>query len=489
MSSEASLTEGERAPEGGRNFIEEIVLRDIQAGKNGGRVQFRFPPSPSGYLHIGHAKAILLNWGLSQRFEGRFVLRLDDSNPLEREDEGEASFVEGIIRDLKWLVESDEVEVAYASDYFETVLHDYTRKLLREGTAYICSLSADEMRTQRGTSHDPGVNSPYRSRSPEENLALYERMLAGEFPEGAHCLRLIGDMNDPNINHRDPVLARIMHTPHLRTGTRWPVYPTYNYIHGYSDHLEGTTHSLCSLEFRELNPLYNRLLDLIDADPANRTNQYEFSRLNLSHTVTSKRKVKRLVRAGLVDGFDDPRLFTLSALRRRGASPKALKAFIESLGLTTNNNAITEPEVLDSFLRKDLEVYAPRAMGILDPVPLHIDNFDALNAPEAFQLPCHPSDESFGTRAVPFSGQLWIERADVWAEEDPPNRKWFRLAEGREVRLRGAAIIRVERIIKDAEGLVTAVHCTADPESLGGRAADAEWNTAPRYDMWPAGAA
>lgn len=442
------------------NFIREIIDDDIRNGKNEGRVHTRFPPEPNGYLHIGHAKSICLNFGIARDYAGRCNLRFDDTNPAKEEVE----YVESIIEDVRWLGFDWEDRMFYASDYFPA-LHDYAVELIKAGKAYVCDLSADEMRGYRGTLTDPGKNSPYRDRTIEENLDLFERMRTGEFPNGSRVLRAKIDMASPNINLRDPVIYRILHAEHHRTGGAWNIYPMYDFAHGLSDAIEGITHSICTLEFEDHRPLYDWFLDQLDVPSHPR--QIEFARLNLSYTILSKRKLLELVQKGLVRGWDDPRMPTISGIRRRGYTPEALRNFAERIGVA-KRDSVVDVALLEYCVREDLNRRAPRVMAVLKPLKVVLENYpegqvewmDAVNNPE---------DPSAGTRQVPFSRELYIERDDFM--ENPPS-KFFRLAPGREVRLRYGYFIRCTGVVKDEAGKITELRCTYDPETRGGNAPD-----------------
>jgi glutaminyl-tRNA synthetase len=453
----------------GSDFIREMIAADVAAGKNDGRVHTRFPPEPNGYIHIGHAKAFLLSYGVAKEHGGRFNLRFDDTNPTKEEQE----FVDGIIEDMRWLDVDWEDRLFFASDYFEQ-LYEWAEVLIREGKAYVCDLSADEMSAYRGTAlverggqvvTPPGKDSPYRNRPVIESLDLFRRMRAGEFPDGSRTLRAKIDMAHPNLNMRDPVMYRILRATHHRSGDAWCIYPTYDWTHGQSDAIEGITHSLCDLSFENHRPLYDWFLDNLPVPY--RPRQIEFSRLNVTHTVMSKRKLRRLVEEGHVRGWDDPRMPTLRGLRRRGYTPEALRDFVRGVGVTKSEGMV-DLAYLEHCLRQDLNVRAPRVMAVLDPVRVVITNYpegevewlDAVNNPE---------DAAAGSRKVPFSRELWIEREDFM--EDPPG-KFFRLAPGREVRLRYAYYVRCEGVVKDAKGDVVEVRCTYDPATRGGDAAD-----------------
>jgi glutaminyl-tRNA synthetase len=436
------------------NFISNIMTADEASGKHGGRVKTRFPPEPNGYLHIGHAKAICLNFGLAAEFGGSTNLRFDDTNP-EKEDE---HFMTAMRRDINWLG-FEWVEEHNASDYFEA-LYDYAVKLIEAGKAYVCSLSADEIRSYRGTLTEPGTDSPYRDRSVEENLDLFRRMRAGEFEDGAHVLRLKIDMASGNMNLRDPSIYRIRHVAHHQTGDAWCVYPLYDYTHCISDALEQITHSLCDTGFEDHRPLYDWVLAQLDV-PGN-PQQIEFSRLNLQYTVTSKRKLKQLIDEGFVSGWDDPRMPTIAGMRRRGYSPNALRDFCRRIGITKSDNNV-ELALLESCIREDLEPRAPRAMAVLNPLKLTITNFDP-DATEQLEVANHPKDPALGTRAVPLTQSVYIDRSDFRLEA---NRKYKRLVLGQEVRLRGAYVIKAMDVRKNAAGEIEEVLCEYDPKTLG----------------------
>jgi glutaminyl-tRNA synthetase len=441
------------------NFIRDIILEDLETGKFGGRVHSRFPPEPNGYLHIGHAKSICLNFGLAREFNGKCNLRFDDTNPSKEETE----YVESIIEDIRWLGFDWEDRLFYASDYFEQ-LYQWAVQLVREGKAYVCDLSPDEIRDYRGTPTEPGRNSPYRGRSVEENLDLLERMRAGEFPDAARTLRANIDMASPNFNLRDPVMYRILHAEHHRTGNRWCIYPMYDFAHGQSDSVEHITHSICTLEFEDHRPLYDWYLEQLRIY---HPQQIEFDRLNLTNTVLSKRKLLLLVEKGCVSGWDDPRMPTLSGMRRRGYTPEAIRQFSSSVGVS-KTNGIIEFSLLEHHLREDLNRRAARVMAVLDPLRVVIDNYpdDLVEEVEAVN---NPEDASAGTRKVPFSKILYIEREDF--REDPP-KQYYRLAPGREVRLRYGYFITCTGVVKDSSAQVIEIHCTYDPATRGGNAPD-----------------
>lgn len=441
------------------DFIREIIREDIRSGRYGGRVHTRFPPEPNGYLHIGHAKSIVLNFGIAQEFGGKCNLRFDDTNPTKEEVE----YVEAIKRDVRWLGYDWEDREYYASDYFEQ-LYQWAVKLIKKGKAYVCDLSPEELRQYRGTLTEPGKESPYRNRSVEENLDLFARMRAGEFPEGSRTLRAKIDMASGNLNLRDPVLYRILHQPHHRTGDKWCIYPTYDFAHGQCDSIEGITHSICTLEFQDHRPLYDWLLDELEI---HHPRQIEFARLNLSYTVLSKRKLLRLVQGGYVKGWDDPRMPTLSGMRRRGYTPEAIRTFCEMIGVS-KNDSVVDIALLEHCLRQDLNRRAPRKMGVLRPLKVVIDNYPE-GLVEEMEAINNPEDASAGTRKVPFSRVLYIEQDD-FREVPPP--KYYRLAPGREVRLRYAYFIRCEYAVKDEQGNVVELHCTYDPATRGGDAPD-----------------
>lgn len=440
------------------NFIRDIILRDLETGKYGGRVHTRFPPEPNGYLHIGHAKSICLNFGLAREFGGKCNLRFDDTNPCKEEVE----YVESIQTDVRWLgFEWDGLY--YASDYFEQ-LYEWAKDLIRKGKAYVCDLSADEVRQYRGTLTEPGKESPYRNRSVEENLDLFERMRNGEFPDGSRTLRAKIDMASPNLNMRDPVMYRILHASHHRTGDKWCIYPTYDYTHGQSDSIEGITHSICTLEFEDHRPLYDWFIRELGIYAPQ---QIEFDRLNLTYTVLSKRRLLRLVETGFVRGWDDPRMPTLSGMRRRGYTPEAIRTFCSRIGVS-KTNGVVELGLLEHCLREDLNKRAPRVMAVLRPVKLVIDNYPEGQV-EQMEAVNNPEDPDAGTRLVPFTRELWIESDDF--RETPP-KGYYRLYPGNEVRLRYGYIVRCTGCVKDAQGNVVEVHCTYDPETRGGNTPD-----------------
>jgi glutaminyl-tRNA synthetase len=442
------------------DFIREIVADDQRAGKNGGRVATRFPPEPNGYLHIGHAKSICLNFGVAREFGGTCNLRFDDTNPTKEDVE----YVESIKEDVRWLGFTWNDQPYFASDYFER-LYEYAVHLIKQGLAYVDSLTAEEIRTYRGTLKEPGKESPYRSRSVAENLDLFARMRAGAFADGELVLRAKIDMASPNINLRDPVLYRIRRAHHHRTGDAWCIYPMYDFAHPPSDALEHITHSLCTLEFEDHRPLYDWLIENLPVPSQPR--QIEFARLNLTYTVMSKRKLLELVEDRHVSGWDDPRMPTLVAMRRRGYTPEAIRAFCDRIGVAKRENMV-DVALLEHAVREDLNRRAPRVMGVLDPLRLVIENYPDERS-EEFEVVNNPEDASAGTRRVPFAKILYIERDDF--REDPP-KKFFRLSPGREVRLRGAYLITCTGAVKDAAGVVTELRCTYDPATRGGDAPD-----------------
>ena len=438
------------------HFIRNIIIEDLKQNKNGGRVHTRFPPEPNGYLHIGHAKSICLNFGLSAEFNGLCNLRFDDTNPSKEDVE----YVDSIKEDIRWLGFDWDHREYYASDYFER-LYQFAIQLIKGGKAYVCDLSADEMRDYRGTLTEPGKNSPYRERPIEENLDLLQRMKAGEFPDGARTLRAKIDMASPNLNMRDPVMYRILHTTHHRTGDQWCVYPTYDFAHGQSDSIEGITHSICTLEFEDHRPLYDWFLDQLNI---HHPQQIEFARLNLTHTVLSKRRLLQLVRQKHVTGWDDPRMPTLAGFRRRGYTPEAIRNFCERIGVAKRNSMV-DIAMLEHCLREDLNKRAPRVMAVLRPLKIVIENYPEGQV-EELEAVNNPEDPTMGTRRVPFSRELYIEQEDF--REEPP-KGFFRLSPGREVRLRYAYIIKCEKVIKNPDtGIVTELRCTYDPDTKSG---------------------
>ena len=445
--------------EAGLDFIRTIITEDLAAGTDKGRVVTRFPPEPNGYLHIGHAKSICLNFGIAREYGGRCNLRFDDTNPAKEETE----YVEAIQDDVRWLG-FDWDEVRFASDYFEQ-LYEYAVELIKGGRAYVDSLTAEDIRAHRGTLTEPGKESPYRSRSVDENLDMFRRMRAGEFEDGAHVLRAKIDMASPNVNMRDPVLYRIRRAHHHRTGDTWCIYPMYDFAHPPSDAIEHVTHSLCTLEFQDHRPLYDWLVETLPV-PA-RPRQIEFARLNLSYTLMSKRKLLALVQEGHVTGWDDPRMPTLVAMRRRGYTPEAIRTFCERVGVAKRENLV-DLALLEHAVREDLNKRAPRIMAVLDPVRVVIENYPE-DQIEEFEIANNPEDSAAGTRRVPFARELFIEREDFM--EDPP-KKFFRLSPGREVRLRGGYFVACTGVVKDASGRVVELRCTYDPATKGGDAPD-----------------
>jgi glutaminyl-tRNA synthetase len=442
------------------HFIKEIILEDLKSQKNQGRVQTRFPPEPNGYLHIGHAKSICLNFGLAAEFKGLCNLRFDDTNPAKEEVE----YVESIKEDVRWLGFDWGDREFYASDYFDQ-LHAFALKLINKGLAYVCDLTADEVRHYRGTLTEPGKDSPSRDREIEENLDLFSRMKAGEFPEGSRTLRAKIDMAHPNINMRDPILYRILKASHDRTGDTWCIYPSYDYAHGQSDSLEGITHSICTLEFEDHRPLYDWFLDALEI---HHPRQIEFARLNLTYMVMSKRKLLRLVQEGHVSGWDDPRMPTISGLRRRGYTPESLRGFCDRIGVAKSNSTV-DIALLEHCLRDDLNKRAPRVMAVLRPLKVVIDNYPEGQV-EELEAVNNPEDPTMGSRKVPFSKVLYIEQDDF--REDPP-KKFFRLAPGREVRLRYGYFITCDSVVRDEQtGEIRELHCTYDPATRGGDSPD-----------------
>ena len=451
------------APEPGTasNFIQDIIAEDFKTKKHGGRVATRFPPEPNGYLHIGHAKSICLNFGLAAENQGTCNLRFDDTNPTTEETQ----YVEAIKEDVRWLGFDWGDRLYYASDYFDR-LYDYAVELIRMGKAYVCSLSAEAMREYRGTLTEPGKESPYRGRSVEENLDLLARMRAGEFEEGAHVVRAKIDMASPNQNLRDPPIYRIRKREHHRTGARWCIYPMYDFAHGLCDAIEGITHSICTLEFENHRPLYDWFLETLPVP--SRPQQIEFARLNLTFTVMSKRKLLELVNEKLVEGWDDPRMLTLSGLRRRGYTPAAIRNFCQMIGVSKNQSWV-DMGLLEHCIREDLNEHAPRAMCVLRPLKMVIDNYPE-GKTEELEAPNHPLHPEMGMRKVPFSREIFIEQEDFL--EDPP-KGFFRLAPGREVRLRFAYFVKCVGVVKDSvTGAIQEIHCTFDPDTRGGDARD-----------------
>jgi glutaminyl-tRNA synthetase len=441
------------------DFIRSIVAEDKESGKWGGEVITRFPPEPNAYLHIGHAKSITLNFGLAAENNGCCHLRFDDTNPSKEE----AEYIDAIIEDVKWLGWDWGEHLYFASDYFGKMF-EYAVQLVKAGQAYVCDLSADEMREHRGTLTEPGMESPYRGRSPEENLDLFERMRAGEFPDGTRTLRAKIDMSSGNLNMRDPVMYRILHATHPHTGDKWRIYPTYDWAHGLEDSIEGITHSICTLEFEDHRPLYDWFLERLGV---HHPQQIEFARLNVTNTVLSKRKSLELIKSGLVQSWDDPRMPTLRGLRRRGYTPEAIGEFCGRIGVNKRASTV-DVRLLEHCLREDLNRTSPRVMSVLNPLKLVIDNYPEGQEEELVAIN-NPEDESAGTRMVPFSKVLYIERDDF--REDPP-KKFFRLAPGREVRLRYAYYVTCVDVVKDDAGGVIELHCTYDPATRGGDSPD-----------------
>ncbi|RUM87072.1 MAG: glutamine--tRNA ligase [Thermodesulfatator sp.] len=443
------------------NFIRNIILEDIKSNKHGGKVVTRFPPEPNGYLHIGHAKSIVMNFGFALEFNGRCHLRFDDTNPTKEEQE----YVDAIKEDVRWLGYDWGKHLYYASDYFEK-FYQYAEQLIKIGKAFVCDLSPEEIRKYRGTLTEPGKESPYRNRSIEENLDLFRRMRAGEFKDGQRVLRARIDMASGNLNMRDPVIYRIMHVPHHRTGDKWCIYPMYDFAHCLSDSIEGITHSLCSLEFEDHRPLYDWFLDVLEVEC--HPQQIEFARLNLTFTILSKRKLIQLVREGVVTGWDDPRMPTISGMRRRGLPPAGIRNFCERIGVA-KKESVVDVALLEYCVREELNRTAPRVMGVLNPLKVVIENYPP-GQEEELEAINNPEDPSYGTRSVPFSREIYIERTDFM--EDPP-KKFFRLAPGREVRLRYAYFIKCTDVIKDEEtGQIKELRCTYDPATKGGNAPD-----------------
>jgi glutaminyl-tRNA synthetase len=455
---ETEATETSPAPGGPSNFIRDIMIEDIASRKHEGRIQTRFPPEPNGYLHIGHAKAICLDFGLAAEFGGKCNLRFDDTNPSKEETE----YVEAIMEDVKWLGFQWD-GLFYASDYFQQ-LYDWAIQLIRDGKAFVCDLSADEIREYRGTLTEPGKNSPYRDRPVEENLDLFGRMKQGEFSDGTRTLRAKIDMRSPNLSLRDPVMYRILHMEHHRTGNDWCVYPMYDYAHGQSDSIERVTHSMCTLEFDNNRHLYNWFIENLGIFPSR---QYEFDRLSLTYTLLSKRKLLKLVEDGHVEGWDDPRMPTLSGMRRRGYTPVAIRNFVASVGVS-KTNGVTQLQQLEYFLRQNLNQIVPRVMCVQKPLKVVIENYpdDLVEEMDAVN---NPEEAAAGSRKVPFSKTIYIEDDDF--REDPPN-KFYRLSPGREVRLRYAYLVTCTGVIKDSDGKVVEIRCTYDPATRGGTTPD-----------------
>jgi glutaminyl-tRNA synthetase len=455
------------------DFIRQIVVEDLKTNKWGGRVVTRFPPEPNGYLHIGHAKSICLNFGIAAEFGGRCHLRFDDTNPEKEEQE----YVNSIIEDVRWLGWDWGEHLYYGSDYFDR-MYECAIELIKKGKAYVCDLTAEQTRQYRGTLTEPGKDSPYRNRSVGENLELFERMKAGELPDGSRTLRAKIDMSHPNLNMRDPVMYRILHASHHRTGDKWCIYPMYDWAHGFEDSIETVTHSICTLEFENHRPLYDWFIDAVNegrtADGSgpwgkkiHHPQQIEFARLNLTYTVMSKRRLLNLVREGLVSGWDDPRMPTISGIRRRGYSPEAIREFCRRIGVNKFNSTV-DIALLEHCLREDLNKTSPRVMAVLRPLKVIIDNYPE-GKTEELDAVNNPEDSNAGTRKVPFSREIYIEREDFM--EEPP-KKFYRLAPGREVRLRYAYFITCTNVVKDEAGNVVELHCTYDPATRGGDAPD-----------------
>lgn len=438
-----------------KNFIEMIIDKDLSEG-HCDEVHTRFPPEPNGYLHIGHAKAILLNYGLAKKYNGKFNMRFDDTNPTKEKEE----FVESIKADIKWLGADWEDRLFFASDYFEQ-MYEAAVKLIKKGKAYVCDLSPEEIREYRGTLTEPGKNSPYRDRSVEENLELFENMKNGIYADGEKVLRAKIDMASPNINMRDPIIYRVAHMTHHRTGDKWCIYPMYDFAHPIEDAIEGITHSICTLEFEDHRPLYDWVVR--ELEYVKPPKQIEFSKLYLTNVVTGKRYIKKLVEDGIVDGWDDPRLVSIAALRRRGFTPESIKMFVDLVGVSKSQSSV-DYAMLEYCIREDLKMKKPRVMAVLDPIKLVIDNYPEGQV-EYFDVINNPENEEMGTRKVPFSRELYIDREDFM--EEPP-KKYFRLFPGNEVRLMNAYFVKCESFIKDENGKVTEIHCTYDPETRSG---------------------
>lgn len=438
-----------------KNFIEMIIDKDLSEG-HCDEVHTRFPPEPNGYLHIGHAKAILLNYGLAKKYNGKFNMRFDDTNPTKEKEE----FVESIKADIKWLGADWEDRLFFASDYFEQ-MYEAAVKLIKKGKAYVCDLSPEEIREYRGTLTEPGKNSPYRDRSVEENLELFENMKNGIYADGEKVLRAKIDMASPNINMRDPIIYRVAHMTHHRTGDKWCIYPMYDFAHPIEDAIEGITHSICTLEFEDHRPLYDWVVRELEYEKPPK--QIEFSKLYLTNVVTGKRYIKKLVEDGIVDGWDDPRLVSIAALRRRGFTPESIKMFVDLVGVSKSQSSV-DYAMLEYCIREDLKMKKPRVMAVLNPIKLVIDNYPEGQV-EYFDVINNPENEEMGTRKVPFSRELYIDREDFM--EEPP-KKYFRLFPGNEVRLMNAYFVKCESFIKDENGKVTEIHCTYDPETRSG---------------------
>jgi glutaminyl-tRNA synthetase len=446
-----------KAPVDAPNFLRQIIEADIKAGKHGGQVVTRFPPEPNGYLHLGHAKSICLNFGLAQDYQGRCHLRFDDTNP-ETED---VEYVESIKADVKWLGFDWGEHLYFASDYFQQ-LYDWAEYLIQQNKAYVCSLNEEQLREYRGDFNRPGKNSPYRERSIEENLDLFRRMKAGEFAEGQHVLRAKIDMQSPNMNMRDPLLYRIRKVKHHRTGDKWCIYPMYDYAHPLSDAIEKITHSICTLEFQDHRPFYDWCIENLPTPGQPR--QYEFARMNMTYLVMSKRKLLQLVKEGYVNGWDDPRMPTISGIRRRGYTPESIQLFAKRIGVAKAESVI-EYDILENCVREDLDGVAHRAMAVLDPIKVVIENYPE-GREEEIESPIHPKKSEMGNRKLYFSREVFIDRADFM---ENPSADFFRLAPGKEVRLRNAYVIRCKEVIKDAQGSITELRCDYDVATLGGK--------------------
>lgn len=460
MSDKATSAKTPFAAEKPSHFIRKIIADDLQSGNIGGRVQTRFPPEPNGYLHIGHAKSICLNFGMAEEFGGDCNLRFDDTNPEKEEDE----YIQSIKSDVRWLGFQWKEPVHFASRYFDQ-LYEWALYLIKQGKAYVCHLSPDEARQYRGSLTEAGKDSPYRNRSVEENLALFEKMRSGEAAEGSCVLRAKIDMASPNINLRDPVMYRIRHVSHHQTGDKWKIYPTYDYAHGQSDAIEGITHSICTLEFEDHKPLYDWYINNLPVP--SRPRQYEFARLNLNYTVTSKRKLKQLVDEKYVSGWDDPRMPTISGMRRRGYSPAAIRHFCEMIGVA-RSESIVDVAMLEFAVRDDLDKNAPRAMCVLNPLKVVISNFEAGRV-EELEAPRHPQREDLGKRILPFTRELYIDKNDF---REVMEKDFKRLVLGQEVRLRNAYVIRADKVLKDEKGEIIELHCSYDPDTHGKNPAD-----------------
>ena len=446
-------------PPAGTNFLHRIIEEDIARGLNGGKVVTRVPPEPNGYLHIGHAMNVIINAGSAIKYGGQWNLRFDDTNPIKEESE----FVESIMGDIRWLGFDWGDRLFFASDYFEK-LYGFAEKLIEMGKAYVCDLDKDEIREYRGTLTEPGRNSPYRDRTVAENLDLFRRMRAGEFPDGSRVLRAKIDMGSPNLNMRDPVVYRIAHVPHHRSGDKWCIYPMYDFQHPLSDAMEGITHSMCSLEYEDHRPLYNWFVEQLSDEFEYLPKQREYARLELTNTVTSKRKLRALVEQSMVRGWDDPRMPTLRAMRRRGYTPRAIHTFIDAVGVAKRYSTV-DIAFLEHCVREDLKLNRPRMMAVVDPVKVVITNYPG-DQVEWLPVDNNQENPEMGERKVPFSRELWIEREDFL--EDPP-KKFFRLYPGKEVRLKGAYCVTCTDVVKDADGHITEIHCTYDPATLSGQ--------------------